>query len=75
MEFSTLEWVDWFNHRRRPEPISYISPVEIKSSRCTIRSQAALAMVAGVQNSLRNTHPGQFMYPQFRFPGKEEQWC
>ena len=28
VEFATLEWVDWFNHRRLLEPIGYIPPVE-----------------------------------------------
>ena len=28
VEFATLEWVDWFNHRRLVEPIGNISPAE-----------------------------------------------
>ena len=28
VEFATLEWVDWFNHRRLLEPIGNIPPVE-----------------------------------------------
>lgn len=28
MEFATLEWVDWFNHRRLLEPIGNISLTE-----------------------------------------------
>jgi transposase InsO family protein len=28
VEFATLEWVDWFNHRRLLEPIGYIPPAE-----------------------------------------------
>jgi putative transposase len=28
VEYATLEWVDWFNHRRLLEPIGYISPAE-----------------------------------------------
>ena len=28
VEFATLEWVDWFNHRRLLEPIGNISPAE-----------------------------------------------
>ena len=28
VEYATLEWVDWFNHRRLLEPIGYVSPVE-----------------------------------------------
>jgi len=26
VEFATLEWVDWFNHRRLLEPIGYVPP-------------------------------------------------
>jgi transposase InsO family protein len=28
VEFATLEWVDWFNHRRLLEPIGYVPPAE-----------------------------------------------
>ena len=28
VEFATLEWVDWFDHRRLPEPIGNIPPAE-----------------------------------------------
>jgi putative transposase len=28
VEFATLEWIDWFNHRRRLEPIGDIPPAE-----------------------------------------------
>lgn len=28
VEFATLEWVDWFNHRRLLEPIGNILPAE-----------------------------------------------
>lgn len=28
VEYATLEWVDWFNHRRLLEPIGYVPPVE-----------------------------------------------
>jgi transposase InsO family protein len=28
VEFATLEWVDWFNHRRLLEPIGNIPPAE-----------------------------------------------
>ena len=30
VEFATLEWVDWFNHRRLLEPIGYIPPAEFE---------------------------------------------
>ena len=28
VEFATLQWVDWFNHRRLLEPIGNIPPAE-----------------------------------------------
>jgi putative transposase len=30
VEFSTLEWVDWFNHSRLLEPIGYVPPAEFE---------------------------------------------
>jgi putative transposase len=31
VEYATLEWVDWFNHRRLLEPIGNIPPAEAKN--------------------------------------------
>lgn len=31
VEFATLEWVDWFNNRRRLEPIGNMPPVEAEA--------------------------------------------
>ena len=31
VEFATLEWVDWFNHRRILEPIGNIPPAEAEA--------------------------------------------
>lgn len=31
VEFATLEWVDWFNHRRLREPIGNIPPAEAEA--------------------------------------------
>jgi len=28
---ATLEWVDWFNHRRLLEPIGYLPPAEFEA--------------------------------------------
>ena len=30
VEFATLEWVDWFNHRRLLQPIENIPPAEFE---------------------------------------------
>lgn len=32
VEYATLEWVDWFNHRRLLEPIGNIPPAEAKAN-------------------------------------------
>jgi transposase InsO family protein len=29
-EYATLEWVDWFNHRRLLKPIGSIPPAELE---------------------------------------------
>ena len=31
VEFATVEWVDWFNHRRLLEPIGNIPPAEAEA--------------------------------------------
>jgi transposase InsO family protein len=31
VEFATLKWVDWFNHRRLLEPIGYVPPAEYEA--------------------------------------------
>ena len=30
VEYATLEWVDWFDHRRLLEPIGYVPPAEFE---------------------------------------------
>jgi putative transposase len=32
VEYATLEWVDWFNHRRLLEPIGYVPPAEYEAA-------------------------------------------
>jgi putative transposase len=32
VEYATLEWVDWFNHRRLLEPIGYLPPAEFEAA-------------------------------------------
>ena len=43
VEFATLEWVDWFNHRRLLEPIGSIPPAEAEARYYAQREQPALA--------------------------------
>jgi putative transposase len=43
VEYATLEWVDWFNHRRLLEPIGYVPPAEFEEAYC--RQQTGQAIV------------------------------
>jgi transposase InsO family protein len=43
VEFTTLEWVDWFNHRRLLEPIGNIPPAEAEAHRYAMLEEPALA--------------------------------
>ena len=46
VEFATLEWVDWFNHRRLLAPIGHIPPAEHEEQ--YYQRHETPAMVAGV---------------------------
>ena len=51
VEYSTLEWVDWFNHRRLLEPIGNIPPAEKEDNYYRQKSPAdtvALKTTSGV---------------------------
>ena len=43
VEFATLEWVDWFNHRRLLEPIGNIPPAEAEARYYASINQTAIA--------------------------------
>jgi len=43
VEFATLEWVDWFNHRRLLEPIGNIPPAEAEERYYATIEQSAMA--------------------------------
>ena len=43
VEFATLEWVDWFNHRRILEPIGNIPPAEAEERYYAMLEEPALA--------------------------------
>ena len=43
VEYATLEWVDWFNHRRLLEPIGHIPPAEAESNFYAAQAQPAMA--------------------------------
>jgi putative transposase len=44
VEYATLEWVDWFNHRRLLEPIGNIPPAELEASYYHSTSQLSMAL-------------------------------
>ena len=57
VEFATLAWVDWFNHRRLLEPIGNVPPVEYEQQYYV--AQEAPVMVAGVnERALSRTRGG-----------------
>ena len=43
VEFATLEWVDWFNHRRILEPIGNMPPAEAEQRYYADLEEVALA--------------------------------
>ena len=43
VEFATLEWVDWFNHRRLLEPIGNIPPAEAEDRYYAMLKQTPMA--------------------------------
>jgi|TARA_A100001391_G_C5033042_1_gene268846 transposase InsO family protein len=43
VEFATLEWVDWFNHRRLLEPIGNIPPAEAEKNYYTMLDASVMA--------------------------------
>jgi transposase InsO family protein len=43
VEFATLTWVDWFNHRRLLEPIGNIPPAEAEERYYAMLDEPAIA--------------------------------
>jgi len=43
VEYSTLTWVDWFNHRRLLEPLGYLPPIEFETMYYLNEHPAAVA--------------------------------
>ena len=43
VEYATLEWVDWFNHRRLLEPIGNIPPAEAEEQYYAMTQQQPMA--------------------------------
>jgi putative transposase len=43
VEFATLEWVHWFNHRRLLEPIGHVPPAELEATYYQSTNELAMA--------------------------------
>jgi transposase InsO family protein len=43
VEYATLEWVDWFNHRRLLEPIGNVPPAELELAYLRQQQESAMA--------------------------------
>jgi putative transposase len=43
VELATLEWIDWFNHRRLLEPIGNLPPAEVEARYYATLEEPALA--------------------------------
>jgi len=43
VEYATLEWVDWFNHRRLLEPIGNVPPAELEMAYLRQQGETAIA--------------------------------
>jgi putative transposase len=54
VEFATLDWVDWFNHRRLLEPIGYVPPAEYEAR---YHEQTSAAYVSSEFNRRRAGRP------------------
>ena len=44
VEYATLEWVDWFNHRRLLKPIGDIPPAELETAYHRQQEESAMAV-------------------------------
>jgi hypothetical protein len=59
VEYATLEWVDWFNHRRLLEPIGHIPPAEFE----TAHYQRKMPHHSWTQATKPPVNPGRFTAP------------
>jgi putative transposase len=67
VEYATLEWVDWFNHRRLLEPIGHVPPAEFEAA---YHPREDPSRTLGLkQPSLRQTRGGSPRRPTTSRPG------
>ena len=64
VEFATLEWVDWFTHRRLLGPIGHVPPAEAKARHHEQLEVAAMA--AWAPNEIASGKPGAVQTPSFK---------
>ena len=57
-EFATLEWVDWFNYRRRLEPIGNVPSAEAAALLC---SHQGTSLGGLIQTKWLPENPGRFI--------------
>jgi transposase InsO family protein len=57
VEFASLTWVDWFNHRRLLEPIGYVPPAEYEAQYYAQVDDDATAHPDSRRGTRRQPHP------------------
>ncbi len=63
VEYATLEWVDWFNHRRLLEPIGNVPPAEAEAR---YYAEAEAKPWPPDPNRMASGNPGRFRSPRPR---------
>ena len=64
VEYATLEWVDWFNHRRLLEPIGNMPPAEAEDQYYAAADNIDMAACLTTQR-LRQTRRGSITFIQY----------
>ncbi len=77
VEFTTLEWVDWFNNRRRLDSIGNIPPIEFEQAYYQRRMRSGRTQITeSPENPLRFTFrvdtSAIVMVCHTQFPGKSQ---
>ncbi len=62
VEYATLEWVDWFNHRRLLEPIGYVPPAEFEAA---FHTTGGPQLPCSTQATEPPMNPGRFRKPVY----------
>lgn len=62
VEYMTLEWVDWFNHRRLLEPLGHVPPAEFERSVLSTTTESGYGGLT--QTRSPPGIPGRFKHPR-----------